>query len=179
MVCASITPDDAITDQAPPVLPSLPIHCSLSVWQRQTHLTYWFLQYLCYCRVVQISAPQVAFFSSRGPILAGDGNLLKPDITAPGVDVVAQTDPRQTGYNAQAYSGNTTSNLRGYMVGDCCCLAAVQLYGALCTAGQIQGQWLSNSCSYWVGVGLRAFVTNRNCTCAGTRYPAGRLQCVG
>eukprot|EP00775_Hariotina_reticulata_P011933 gene11933-12076_t len=35
------------------------------------------------------SAPQVIEFSSRGPIVAGDGNLLKPDITAPGVNVVA------------------------------------------------------------------------------------------
>jgi subtilisin family serine protease len=34
-------------------------------------------------------APFIAGFSSRGPQLAGAGNLLKPDVTAPGVDVLA------------------------------------------------------------------------------------------
>ena len=34
-------------------------------------------------------APAMAAFSSAGPRLAGGGDLLKPDITAPGVDVIA------------------------------------------------------------------------------------------
>lgn len=34
-------------------------------------------------------APQVAGFSSRGPLLATDSDLLKPDVTAPGVAVLA------------------------------------------------------------------------------------------
>ncbi|WP_018347467.1 S8 family peptidase [Longispora albida] len=34
-------------------------------------------------------APEMAGFSSYGPALAGGGSLLKPDITAPGVDIVA------------------------------------------------------------------------------------------
>jgi subtilisin family serine protease len=34
-------------------------------------------------------APFIAGFSSRGPQLAGAGDLLKPDVTAPGVDVLA------------------------------------------------------------------------------------------
>ena len=38
-------------------------------------------------------APEMAAFSSRGPALAGGGDLLKPDITAPGVDVVAAVSP--------------------------------------------------------------------------------------
>lgn len=37
-------------------------------------------------------APKMAGFSSRGPN-AGDGNILKPDLTAPGVDVIAQVTP--------------------------------------------------------------------------------------
>ncbi|HEX6755350.1 MAG TPA: S8 family serine peptidase [Mycobacteriales bacterium] len=38
-------------------------------------------------------APQVAAFSSRGPALAADGDLLKPDVMAPGVDVLAGVSP--------------------------------------------------------------------------------------
>ena len=34
-------------------------------------------------------APSMASFSSYGPALAGGGDLLKPDITAPGVDIIA------------------------------------------------------------------------------------------
>nr|WP_306238787.1 cell wall-binding repeat-containing protein [Ornithinimicrobium sp. HY1745] len=36
-----------------------------------------------------VNAPEMAGFSSFGPALAGGGDLLKPDITAPGVDVAA------------------------------------------------------------------------------------------
>ena len=38
-------------------------------------------------------APFIASFSSRGPILAAGGDVLKPDITAPGVDVFAGVSP--------------------------------------------------------------------------------------
>ena len=38
------------------------------------------------------AAPIMANFSSRGPN-AADGNVLKPDLTAPGVDVIAQVTP--------------------------------------------------------------------------------------
>lgn len=40
-------------------------------------------------RNITVEAPQMADFSSMGPALAGGGDLLKPDITAPGVDVIA------------------------------------------------------------------------------------------
>jgi hypothetical protein len=38
-------------------------------------------------------APNIAAFSSAGPALSGSGDLLKPDITAPGVDVIAAVSP--------------------------------------------------------------------------------------
>lgn len=58
--------------------------------------------------LLQEETPVMAYFSSRGPIVAGDGNLLKPDITAPGVNVVAQVDPSSYwghGYNAAPLDG--------------------------------------------------------------------------
>ena len=39
------------------------------------------------------SEPKVATFSSRGPALAGAGDLLKPDLMAPGVEVLAAVSP--------------------------------------------------------------------------------------
>jgi hypothetical protein len=51
-------------------------------------------------------APQMASFSSRGPALAGNGDLLKPDITAPGVDIVAAVSP-------VGHAGNLHDSLQG------------------------------------------------------------------
>ncbi|MGH3499704.1 MAG: S8 family serine peptidase, partial [Nocardioidaceae bacterium] len=38
--------------------------------------------------------PQIAGFSGRGPSVAAEGDILKPDVTAPGVSVVAASSPR-------------------------------------------------------------------------------------
>ncbi len=57
------------------------------------------------------TAPLTAVFSSRGPLLAGGGDLLKPDITAPGVDILAAVSP--DGYFGRDYdliSGTSMSS---------------------------------------------------------------------
>jgi subtilisin family serine protease len=59
---------------------------------------------------IKVRAPQVAGFSSAGPALAGDGNLLKPDIAAPGVDVIAAVAPPGNNGNLfDALSGTSMS----------------------------------------------------------------------
>jgi subtilisin family serine protease len=50
--------------------------------------------------------PITASFSSRGPLLAGGGDLLKPDVTAPGVDIIAGVAP-------YTYGGAYFSSLQG------------------------------------------------------------------
>jgi subtilisin family serine protease len=56
-------------------------------------------------------APSMAGFSSYGPALAGNGDLLKPDITAPGVDVIATVAPTDANYGNAfgTYSGTSMS----------------------------------------------------------------------
>lgn len=56
-------------------------------------------------------APFTAGFSSRGPLKAGGGDILKPDIIAPGQDVLAAVSPASNngdGYNL--YSGTSMSS---------------------------------------------------------------------
>jgi len=56
-------------------------------------------------------APQLASFSSSGPALAAGGDVLKPDITAPGVDVIAAVaPPNNFGNSFDAYSGTSMSS---------------------------------------------------------------------
>lgn len=56
-------------------------------------------------------ASLVAGFSSQGPALAGSGDLLKPDIMAPGVDIIAAVSPPGNGgENFGAYSGTSMSS---------------------------------------------------------------------
>ena len=57
-----------------------------------------------------IEAPTMAGFSSFGPALAGGGDLLKPDITAPGVSVIAAVaPPNNAGMNFNSYDGTSMS----------------------------------------------------------------------
>lgn len=61
-------------------------------------------------QLVPVNAPDVAGFSSRGPALAAAGNLLKPDIMAPGVDVLAAMSPIEGGENFGFLSGTSMSS---------------------------------------------------------------------
>jgi hypothetical protein len=56
-------------------------------------------------------APDVAGFSSRGPSRAGGGDILKPDIMAPGQDILAAVaPPGNAGKDFDIYSGTSMSS---------------------------------------------------------------------
>lgn len=55
------------------------------------------------------AAPKMAEFSSRGPSLGAGGDLLKPDLTAPGVDVLAAVSP-DSGREFDLLSGTSMSS---------------------------------------------------------------------
>ncbi|HCT79261.1 MAG TPA: hypothetical protein DGT23_22410 [Micromonosporaceae bacterium] len=56
----------------------------------------------------KVTAPIMAGFSSYGPAVAGGGDLLKPDIAAPGVDVIASVaPPGHAGKNFDGLSGTS------------------------------------------------------------------------
>ena len=55
--------------------------------------------------------PQVAGFSSRGPGGPGGGDILKPDIAAPGVSIVAAVaPPSNSGHRWDLYSGTSMAS---------------------------------------------------------------------
>jgi len=60
-----------------------------------------------------VVAPDVASFSSRGPALAAGGDMLKPDIMAPGVAILAAVSPANVaapGRNFDLYQGTSMSS---------------------------------------------------------------------
>jgi hypothetical protein len=60
--------------------------------------------------VYDVPAPFTASFSSRGPLTAGGGDLLKPDLIAPGQDIVAAVaPPANAGLSFNVYSGTSMS----------------------------------------------------------------------
>jgi len=69
-------------------------------------------------RFGDLLAPQMAGFSSRGPNVATN-NILKPDFTAPGVDIVAAYKPTTTAAQTTAIKagGDTTLTAEGMISG--------------------------------------------------------------
>ena len=67
--------------------------------------------------------PQVAGFSSRGPAIANAGDVIKPDIAAPGASVLAAVaPPTNSGRDFDLYSGTSMSSphvagLAAFMMG--------------------------------------------------------------
>jgi len=61
--------------------------------------------------VYNAPAPFTASFSSRGPLRAGNGDLLKPDLIAPGQDILAGVaPPNNFGRLFDVYSGTSMSS---------------------------------------------------------------------
>jgi hypothetical protein len=61
--------------------------------------------------VNNLPAPLTASFSSRGPLRAGNGDLLKPDLIAPGQDILAAVaPPGNSGRDFDLYSGTSMSS---------------------------------------------------------------------
>ena len=61
--------------------------------------------------VLNANAPFTASFSSRGPLRAGGGDLLKPDVIAPGQDILAAVAPPDNGGRSfDLYSGTSMSS---------------------------------------------------------------------
>ena len=67
--------------------------------------------------------PQIGGFSSRGPALANDSDVIKPDISAPGVSVLAAVaPPTNSGRDFDLYSGTSMASphiagLAAFMLG--------------------------------------------------------------
>jgi len=67
--------------------------------------------------------PQIAGFSSRGPAVANDSDVIKPDISAPGVSVLAAVaPPSNSGRDFDLYSGTSMASphiagLAAFMLG--------------------------------------------------------------
>ena len=61
--------------------------------------------------VLDLPAPFTADFSSRGPLLAGGGDLLKPDLIAPGQEILAAVaPPGNFGESFYVYEGTSMSS---------------------------------------------------------------------
>ena len=56
----------------------------------------------------RVPTPQIAGFSSRGPVAADGGDLIKPDLTAPGVGILAATNNAQGKTGTYAFESGTS-----------------------------------------------------------------------
>jgi uncharacterized protein YfaP (DUF2135 family) len=60
--------------------------------------------------VYDATAPFTASFSSRGPLAGANGDLLKPDVIAPGQDILAAVSPSIAGRSFDLLSGTSMSS---------------------------------------------------------------------
>ena len=83
--------------------------------------------------------PQIAGFSSRGPAVANDSDLLKPDLTAPGVSVLAAVaPPHNEKRKYDVYSGTSMASphvagLAAFLMGEHKGWSPMQVKSALMT----------------------------------------------
>lgn len=86
--------------------------------------------------------PQVAGFSSRGPVLVADGDLLKPDIAAPGVSVLAAVAPpanqdrRYDLYSGTSMASPHIAGLAAFLVGERPAWTPMQVKSAMMTTAE-------------------------------------------
>ena len=86
--------------------------------------------------------PQAAGFSSRGPSLANDADILKPDISAPGVSVLAAVaPPTNSGRNFDLYSGTSmaaphVAGLAAFMISERPNWSPMQVKSAMMTTAK-------------------------------------------
>jgi len=57
-----------------------------------------------------VRAPNLGADSSRGPALAGGGDILKPDLLAPGLEILAAYSPVRTGLDFEFLGGSSMSS---------------------------------------------------------------------
>ena len=86
--------------------------------------------------------PQIAGFSSRGPAASDNGDLLKPDITAPGVSVLAAVAPPSNHdrdfdlYSGTSMSAPHVAGLAGFMLGERPAWTPMQVKSAMMTTAR-------------------------------------------
>lgn len=108
MVLLNVTPGDVDLDlhSLPSIHLDQPFHDAVLAYAATSGATATFLPTNT-TPVVQ-PVPQVAGFSSRGPVLADGSDIIKPDITAPGVSILAATANAAGGEPTYAFYSGTS-----------------------------------------------------------------------
>lgn len=103
--------------------------------------------------------PQVGGFSSRGPAIANDSDLLKPDISAPGVSVLAAVSPPSNkGRRYDLYSGTSMSaphitGLAAFIAGEKPSWTPMEIKSAMMTTATSVKDEKGKASTDWFGQG--------------------------